>query len=259
MSGDGPNDTVHLVGPAMVRLVGAIPLVQEMLGQPVIVGGLAVMCRLRNAHRVTEDLDALLRRQAGAASGLEILAAAGATGMNEVGGEIATDRGPVRVDILELRAGDLDRAFTDATDRLEATAHQWTLQTAAAVHIRATTDPFAVETDEQACQATVLVARPGPLVAMKLKASVDRSTAKTATDLLDVVRLVTDPHTAAAVLDEFEQADTQLRTDVALHAELQFETHASRTRQLIRGLGSPAPDGALIDAAAAFLEGMLGY
>jgi hypothetical protein len=241
----------------MVRLIGAIPRVQELLGDPVIVGGLAVMCRLRHTHRVTEDLDALHRRLAGAASGLELLSAAGAIGMNEVGGSIATDRGLVRVDVLEAHVGDLDREFTDATDRLEAAAHHWTLQTATPVLIRAEADLLALESSQEVCEATALVARPGPLVAMKLKASVDRTSAKTATDLLDVVRLVTDPNTAEAVLNEFDQGDAQLRADVALHAELQFRTQRRRTHQLIRNLGSQTPDETLIDAAADFLDGML--
>src|SRR5450631_3964604 len=64
-----PAARVHLVGAVMVNLVGAIPRVQELFELPVIVGGLAVMSRLGNAYRVTQDLDALRRRLEGAASG----------------------------------------------------------------------------------------------------------------------------------------------------------------------------------------------
>ncbi len=224
VSGDGRNDTVHLVGAAMVRLVGAIPLVQDLLGEPVIVGGLAVMCRLGNAHR---------HRGSGYSAA-------------------SSCRGRVRVDVLELRVADLERDFTDATDRLEATAHRWTLETATQLQIQATSDPFALADDGDTVRAVALVACPGPLVAMKLKASVDRGTSKAATDLLGVVRLVTDPETAPDALDDFERVDSQLRADVAEHARLQFEQREGRTRQLIRGLGSQAPDEALVDAAAAF-------
>jgi len=56
-----PDATVHLVGAVMVNLVGAIPRVQDLFELPVIVGGLAVMSRLGNAYRVTQDLDALRR------------------------------------------------------------------------------------------------------------------------------------------------------------------------------------------------------
>ena len=65
-----PDATVHLVGAVMVNLVGAIPRVQELFELPVIVGGLAVMSRLGNAYRVTQDLDALRRRLEGAAGSL---------------------------------------------------------------------------------------------------------------------------------------------------------------------------------------------
>jgi len=122
----------------MVNLVGAIPRVQELFERPVIVGGLAVMSRLGNAYRVTQDLDALRRRLEGAASGLEVLRAAGAKDINEIGGLVPTQRGDVRVDVLEARHNDLDRDFTDPTDRLEAMAHQWTLETATPMDIVAT-------------------------------------------------------------------------------------------------------------------------
>jgi hypothetical protein len=254
--------SARLVGPVMVNLVGAIPRVQELLDRPVIVGGLAVMSRLNRAYRVTQDLDALRRRSAGAASGLEVLRAAGATELNEVGGLIATERGNVRVDVLEARDDDLDREFTDATDRLEAMAHQWTLKTATPMSLTATAVDAArpgldgaSPADE--ARAVALVAMPGPLIAMKLKASVDRPREKEATDLLDVVRLVTDPDTASSIMAEFEAAEAQLRDDVALHAELAFRTKILHTRQIIRGLGPTAVTADLIDAAADFLDDVL--
>jgi len=176
-----PGARAHLVGAVMVNLVGAIPRVQELFERPVIVGGLAVMSRLGNAYRVTQDLDALRRRLEGAASGLEVLRAAGAKDINEIGGLVPTERGDVRVDVLEARHNDLDRDFTDPTDRLGAMAHQWTLDTATPMDIIATSvDVSSLRGDAEPTidrtQAVALVARPGPLVAMKLKASIDRTT-----------------------------------------------------------------------------------
>lgn len=257
-----PDATVHLVGAVMVNLVGAIPRVQELFELPVIVGGLAVMSRLGNAYRVTQDLDALRRRLEGAASSLEVLRAAGATDINEIGGLVPTERGDVRVDLLEARHNDLDREFTDPTDRLEAMAHQWTLDTATPMHIVATTiDPSSRRGDAgpviDRTQAVALVARPGPLVAMKLKASIDRTTVKEATDLLDVIRLVTDPATAGFVFAEFKEVDAQLVEDVAAHAHLKFRKNVLRTRRIIRDLGPQAVDAEFIDGAADFLEGAL--
>ncbi len=220
------------------------------------------MSRLNHAYRVTQDLDALRRRQAGAASGLEVLRAAGATELNEVGGLLSTDRGDVRVDVLEAYDSDLDRVFTDPTDRLEAMAHHWTLRTATPLSLTATAvDPSRVRPGASSppleTQAKALVAMPAPLIAMKLKASVDRPWRKEATDLLDVVRLLTDPDTAASIASEFNAAEPQLIEDVRLHAELAFRTKILHTRQIVRRLGDTAVDSELIDAAAEFLDGVL--
>ncbi|MDX6237860.1 MAG: hypothetical protein QOG10_2675 [Kribbellaceae bacterium] len=164
---------------------------------------------------MTEDLDALRRRSEGAVSGLELLRSAGAKDINEVGGLIPTERGDVRVDVLEARHNDLDRDFTDPTDRLEAMAHQWALNTATPLEIVATSvDVSRLHGDDRPTtdqtQAVALVARVGPLVAMKLKASVDRPAAKEATDILDIVRLLTDPATADSVMAEFGEAHPEL-------------------------------------------------
>ncbi|MEU0095218.1 nucleotidyl transferase AbiEii/AbiGii toxin family protein [Kribbella sp. NPDC006257] len=245
----------------MVSLVGAIPKVQEILNQPVIVGGLAVMSRLDNAYRTTQDLDTLRRRIDGSASGLEVLRDAGASDLNEIGVSLPTARGMVRVDVLEARDSDLDRTFTDPTDRLEAMAHHWTLDTATtmAIYARDVTGPATPQSKEGSVDEThavVLVARPGPLVAMKLKASIDRLAAKEATDLNDIVRLMTDPGTAERVMTDFETADKQLRQDVALHAEQKFVNEMSNTRRLIRTLGNQGASPELIDGTADLLSGM---
>jgi hypothetical protein len=80
----------------MLQLVAAIPRVQEFLDSPVVIGGLAVMCRLGHAHRTTKDLDALRRRSIEGSTGLEVLKAAGAKEIDAVGGLIQTKRGLVR-------------------------------------------------------------------------------------------------------------------------------------------------------------------
>jgi hypothetical protein len=92
---------------------------------------------------------------------------------------------------------------------------------------------------------------------MKLKASIDRPAAKEATDLLDVVRLMTDPGTAALVMADFDQADPQLVEDVALHAKLKFRDKISTTRRLIRTLGARATSVDLIEGTGDLLDGML--
>lgn len=248
----------------MVRLVGTIPRVQALFVNPVIVGGLAVLCRLGVAYRSTQDLDTLLRRLEGQPSGLEILERAGATSLDNLGATLPTERGDVRVDVLEARDSDLDRDFTDPTDRLEAMAHRWALATATPVRIGATSmderlrgTNASVAENSEPVEVEALVARPGPLVAMKLKASVDRTEAKEATDLLDVIRLVTDPVSAQQVTEEFRSSDAQLADDAWRHAELKFERRATRTLRLIRNLGRADVDAELIAATADFLRGTM--
>jgi hypothetical protein len=88
---------------------------------------------------------------------------------------------------------------------------------------------------------------------MKLKASVDRLKDKEATDLLDVVRLVTDPATAEVAMTELQEADSQLLADVALHADRQFRQRLARTVRIVRQLGRSDVDSDLIEGAADYL------
>lgn len=63
-----------------VGLSGAIPVIAEQTGRPVVlVGGLAVMCRLPIPYRVTTDLDTVDRRGAEELPQLQLLVSAGAT------------------------------------------------------------------------------------------------------------------------------------------------------------------------------------
>lgn len=75
VSGDDDPAEV-LIGQEMRRLISAIPIVQAAAGGApvVVVGGLAVMCRLGRAHRATSDLDTLSRRNATEQQRLEVLA-----------------------------------------------------------------------------------------------------------------------------------------------------------------------------------------
>jgi hypothetical protein len=51
----------------VARLVGALGELDETnLGEWCLIGGLAVMCRLAEAHRITGDLDTLVRQAADA-------------------------------------------------------------------------------------------------------------------------------------------------------------------------------------------------
>ncbi len=83
----------------------------------------------------------------------------------------------VIVDVLEVADADLRPLPDDPTDRLFVLSHAWAAVTATPVIIGAHGQP----------DTPVAVAEPGPLVAMKLQATIDRGKNKEATDLLDIV------------------------------------------------------------------------
>lgn len=81
------------------------------------------------------------------------------------------------------------------------------------------------------------MAEPGPLVATKLHSVMNRRTAKEGTDLLDIVRLVLDPHAGPTALEQLSASSELLRSDGWVHANLWFDTRAARTLRLIRSAG----------------------
>lgn len=101
MSGETPD--VVLAGSSMTRLVSAIPVISAQTGRAVVlVGGLAVMCRLSTPYRATTDLDTVHRRGARERPQLELLVATGATPSGPSGALVHTPYGDVQVDVLEV-------------------------------------------------------------------------------------------------------------------------------------------------------------
>ena len=100
--------TIDLAGTAMSALVLAIPELEKRTNKPVIIiGGLAVTCRLSHPYRSTSDLDTVNRRVASERPQLEILLASDATPNGVSGVLIPTSAGPVQVDVLEVTDADL--------------------------------------------------------------------------------------------------------------------------------------------------------
>lgn len=146
-SGPVSGDRVRFLGEGMAAVVQAAHEVRTLIGQPaVVVGGLAVMCRLSVAYRATVDLD-VVDRLGDNPPQLEVLrAAAGAEPVEPAAVLLPTPFGKVRVDVLEVRQIELDQPSDDPFDRLHALAHAWAYDTATALTIdivRLVLDPAA--------------------------------------------------------------------------------------------------------------------
>jgi hypothetical protein len=204
----------------MTRLVSAIPVIAEQTGRAVLlVGGLAVMCRLSTPYRVTTDLDTVDRRAVKECSQLELLVSAGATPSGPSGALVPTPYGDVQVDVLEVTEAEIDDLPDDPTDRLHVLSHAWAASTASGLVL-------GVEGLEP---LTVRVSEPGPIIAMKLQSIMNRGSAKEGTDLLDIIRITLDQNCGPVSRDQLEAAEPQLRADALLHARRWFEQSADRS------------------------------
>ncbi|MEV4639372.1 hypothetical protein AB0J80_18670 [Actinoplanes sp. NPDC049548] len=218
---------VDLVGTSMSALALAIPAVTERTGREVIVvGGLAVVCRLTRPYRATSDLDTVNRRHEGEIAQLELLISSGAQRSGVSGALVPTPAGPVQVDVLEVADADLAPLPDDPTDRLHVLSHAWAAESATPVMIRAT----------GTADLTVAVAEPGPIIAMKLQSVMNRGSQKEGTDLLDIIRLCLDPAAGPVLRTQLADADAQIRDDAARHAQLWFGDRAERSLRQLRSI-----------------------
>lgn len=223
---------VSFLGDAMTTVIQAIDEVQRLIGAPpVIVGGVAVMCRLSAPHRATTDLD-VVDRLLGTTPQLEVLrAAVGATPVEPAAVLLPTPFGDVKIDVLEVRQIELDQPSDDPGDRLHASAHAWANDTSTDVTIevvRGQGGPVAV---------TTKVAEPGPLIAMKIQAVMNRPVDKQGTDLLDILRLTLDPQTQPVALAQIGAADEAIARDIAVHVDLWLARKKDQALRWIRGTG----------------------
>jgi hypothetical protein len=217
---------VTFLGDAMAAVVQGVEEVRILIGQPpVVVGGLAVMCRLASPYRATTDLD-VVDRLLGAAPQLQVLRAArGAEPVEPTSVLLPTVHGHVKVDVLEVRQIEIDQPSDDPGDRLHAFAHAWASDTATGLTIEV------VPLSGGHVEVSALVAEPGPLVAMKLQAIMNRAVAKQGTDLQDIVRLILDQEARPAALAQLGRCDASTAADIALHANLWL---VDRRRQALR-------------------------
>lgn len=223
---------VAFIGDAMAAVVQGVEEVRTLIGQPpVVVGGLAVMCRLSSPYRATTDLD-VVDRLLGEVPQLQVLRAArGAQSVEPTSVLLPTAYGQVKVDVLEVRQIEIDQPSDDPGDRLHAFAHAWASDSATEVTIEV------APLNGAHVEVSTLVAESGPLVAMKLQAIMNRPAAKQGTDLQDIVRLILDEGARPAALAQLGNCDTSAAADIALHADLWLVNHRRQALRWIHGAG----------------------
>jgi hypothetical protein len=157
---------------------------------------------------------------------LQVLRAArGAEPVEPASVLLPTAFGPVKVDVLEVRQVEIDQPSDDPGDRLHAFAHAWANDSATEVTLEV------APLSGAHVEVSALVAEPGPLVAMKLQAIMNRAAAKQGTDLQDVVRLILDEQARPATLAQLGGCDSSIAADIAHHIDLWL---VDRSRQPLR-------------------------
>jgi len=173
-----PGEVIELEGDARALVAAVIRLADYDFA---LIGGLAVMVRLQEAHRVTGDLDGVFDNSTDVPTTAALIAAGVARQAPE----------PQRVIVLDTDVDVIDTfALPDATadlpddpkDRLFVCAHRYAFETATAVRLRARTD-----------SADVKVAIAPALIATKAHAlrfaTAQRRATKRSSDLYDLYRL----------------------------------------------------------------------
>ncbi len=239
---------VSFVGDSMGAVVQAIDEVRGLIGTPpVVVGGVAVMCRLSVPYRATSDLD-VVDRLLGSRPHLEVLRAAhGAHAIEPAAVLLPTPLGEVKVDVLEVRQVELDHPSDDPGDRLHSMSHAWANDTATSMTVEV------AGTKGSSFEVTTKVAEPGPLIAMKLQAVMNRSVEKQGTDLLDIVRLALDPEARPSALSQIRETEAPITQDIATHVDLWLVRNAAQSLRWIRRAGGRSVEPDDIDLVAELL------
>jgi hypothetical protein len=233
MTGAHPNvsgeQLVVLPGEAMVRLVGAAATVASAnLGRFAIIGGVAVVARLGQAHRATADVDAVVDEQTPPPTIETLLALPGAQ---------ADPTGPHRVLIDGIKV-EIQGTEPYATADLDGMADEHILYVGAHRYALESATRLTLVASASQTRATVPTATPGALLAMKLHAIEDRRPSggldKRASDAWDIYRLLLDLDAAGIVRRELAALPQPLRGTVARAVQRILIDRADRTSSWLR-------------------------
>jgi len=216
------DETVVLHGTAVASLVQAVgALASAGLGRYAIVGGIAVMGRLGQAHRATIDVDTVVDETAPPDAVEALLRQPGAT--VDPTNERRLLMARTKIEILGVGpVNEEELAGIPDNDALFVAAHAWALDTAT---------PLTLVAGD--IRVSAPVAGPAALVAMKLHAIEGRSAwgrDKRAGDAWDIYRLLLDRDAGAEIRLTLAAASTTLQVLVARATDRVLVRSAARTR-----------------------------
>lgn len=225
MSGD---ERLHLPGDAMAPLVRTLAKVAAAnLGSFAVIGGVAVTARLGRAHRATADIDTVVDDDRPPPA-LEVLRHLDGAVLDDARAHRVYVDG-TKVEVIATNAiTESDLVGLDDRQTLFVASHRWALETAT---------PLTLAGDG-GVRATIPVARPSALVAMKLHAIQDRRAGggldKRAGDAWDLYRMLSDLDTSV-LASELSDALPSLRRVVVAAAQEILVDRAGRTTGWLRG------------------------
>ncbi len=233
------------------------------LPRAALVGGLAVMVRLYQAHRVTTDFDEVTEERE---ETIAVLLARGAVRTSN--GVLLPDYG-VQLDLLdaglslpELAALTLDLVDGSSSDA-ERRAIQLALVCRYALETAVDTKIFVVDRDEVVASVTIPVALAGALVAMKVHAAVqsERKADKAAGDIYDSYRLIR-AWGPSVIAEDLSRAPVPMIQTAAAQIDEVFVAGAERSARKLRSASMPGVEtvdvddleaaGAVVDALEPF-------
>ncbi len=217
---------------AMATLLGHLGEVDQAgLSDWALIGGLAVMVRLENAHRPTRDIDTL-SRQVDPEPKLTLLGIA----------ERATPTGVVladgtKVDVIGVDPRlDLDALPEDVHQRMFVLSHWWMAETAEVVTLSLFDQ--AENHGEIIARCTLRRARPAALVAAKLQSIETRRGAmatKRESDAYDAYRLLRANH-PDEIAEELSGGPADLGSWCATYLESLFVDRCGQTARWLRNV-----------------------
>lgn len=237
-------------GRVVERSVATLAELPDDLPRHALVGGLAVMVRLYEAHRVTTDFDEVSQQPGTTVATLVALGARRTTNGVEL-----PDRG-VRLDLLdaETSLADLDALVDDLTTDDERRAWQLAAACRYALETASSTDILVVEREQVVARVSLPVAVAGALVALKVHAAVapDRPADKAAADVFDAWRLARTWGPSVVAEDLSRAPVAMLRTTAAQLQQL-FGDDVDRTAHRLRRASVPGVEAVGVDDLEAAL------